>query len=41
MSELIKASQIVGYRSLHYEGLKKVLLSLTRIEEIEKYANFD
>ncbi len=41
MSELIQASQKVGYRPLHYDGLKKVLLGLTTIEEIEKYATFD
>jgi type II secretory ATPase GspE/PulE/Tfp pilus assembly ATPase PilB-like protein len=41
MSELLKASHKVGYRPLHYDGLKKVLLGLTTIEEIEKYATFD
>lgn len=41
MSELIQASQRVDYHPLHYDGLKKVLLGLTTIEEIEKYATFD
>lgn len=33
--ELIEAASKVGYRPLRYDGLKKVLLGLTTIEEIE------
>lgn len=34
---LLKHAHKLGYRSLRYDGLKKVLLGLTTIEEIEKH----
>ena len=33
--EIIEAASKVGYRPLRYDGLKKVLLGLTTIEEVE------
>jgi type IV pilus assembly protein PilB len=33
--ELIEMASRIGYRPLRYDGLKKVLLGLTTIEEIE------
>ena len=33
--DLISAGQKVGYHPLRYDGLKKVLLGLTTIEEVE------
>ena len=35
--ELLRHATKLGYRSLRYDGLKKVLLGLTSIEEIEKH----
>ena len=35
--QLLKYANKLGYRSLRYDGLKKVLLGLTTIEEIEKH----
>ena len=35
--QLLKYATKLGYRSLRYDGLKKVLLGLTTIEEIEKH----
>jgi type IV pilus assembly protein PilB len=35
--QLLKYATQLGYRSLRYDGLKKVLLGLTTIEEIEKH----
>ena len=35
--ELLRYATKLGYRSLRYDGLKKVLLGLTTIEEIEKH----
>jgi type IV pilus assembly protein PilB len=34
-AEIIEEAQRIGYRPLRYDGLKKVLLGLTTIEEIE------
>ena len=34
--EITRAAGRVGYRSLRYDGLKKVLLGLTTIDEIEQ-----
>ncbi len=39
--EITKAAAKVGYRSLRYDGLKKVLLGLTTIEEIEENTSFE
>jgi type IV pilus assembly protein PilB len=33
--EITKAAAKVGYKPLRYDGLKKVLLGLTTIDEIE------
>jgi type II secretory ATPase GspE/PulE/Tfp pilus assembly ATPase PilB-like protein len=35
--ELLATARKLGYRSLRYDGLKKVLLGMTTIEEIEKH----
>jgi type IV pilus assembly protein PilB len=35
--ELLRYATKLGYRSLRYDGMKKVLLGLTTIEEIEKH----
>ncbi len=39
--EITRAAAKVGYRSLRYDGLKKVLLGLTTIEEIEESTSFE
>jgi type II secretory ATPase GspE/PulE/Tfp pilus assembly ATPase PilB-like protein len=39
--EITRAAAKVGYRSLRYDGLKKVLLGLTTIEEIEENTAFE
>ena len=39
--ELGRAARKVGYRPLRYDGLKKVLLGFTTIEELEAHASFD
>ena len=39
--EITRAAAKVGYRPLRYDGLKKVLLGLTTIEEIEQNTNFE
>lgn len=36
-NELLRYANRLGYRSLRYDGMKKVLLGLTTIEEIEKH----
>jgi len=36
-NELLRHATRLGYRSLRYDGLKKVLLGLTTVEEIEKH----
>lgn len=40
-AEINKAAAKVGYRPLRYDGLKKVLLGLTTIEEIEQNTSFE
>ncbi len=39
--EITRAATRVGYRPLRYDGLKKVLLGLTTIEEIEQNTSFE
>jgi len=39
--EITRAATKVGYRPLRYDGLKKVLLGLTTIEEIEQNTSFE
>ncbi|MDB6168221.1 MAG: type secretion system protein [Verrucomicrobia bacterium] len=39
--EITQAAAKVGYRPLRYDGLKKVLLGLTTIEEIEQNTSFE
>jgi len=41
VDELSKAARKVGYRPLRYDGLKKVLLGLTTIDEIEGNTSFE
>lgn len=41
MEDLARAARKVGYRPLRYDGLKKVLLGLTTIEEIEQNTSFE
>jgi type II secretory ATPase GspE/PulE/Tfp pilus assembly ATPase PilB-like protein len=41
LDELAKAARKVGYKPLRYDGLKKVLLGLTTIEEIEANSSFE
>jgi type IV pilus assembly protein PilB len=41
IAELHHAAEKVGYKSLRYDGLKKVLLGLTTIDEIEKNTTFE
>jgi len=41
VEELSRAAKKVGYRPLRYDGLKKVLLGLTTIEEIESKTSFE
>ncbi len=36
MTDLARAAKKVGYRPMRYDGLKKVLLGLTTIEEVER-----
>lgn len=40
-AELIKAAWKTGYRPLRYDGLKKVLLGLTTIEEVDKQTSVE
>lgn len=39
--EITRAAARVGYRSLRYDGMRKVLLGLTTIEEIEQNTSFE
>ena len=39
--EITRAAGRVGYRSLRYDGMRKVLLGLTTIEEIEQNTSFE
>jgi type IV pilus assembly protein PilB len=41
VQEITKAAAKVGYRPLRYDGLKKVLLGLTTITEIEQNTSFE
>jgi type IV pilus assembly protein PilB len=41
VEELTKAAKKVGYKPLRYDGLKKVLLGLTTIDEIEQNTSFE
>lgn len=41
LQELKEAAQKTGYRSLRHDGLLKVLLGLTTIEEIEKHSSLE
>ncbi len=41
VEELSKAAKKVGYKPLRYDGLKKVLLGLTTIDEIEQNTSFE
>ena len=41
VQEITRAAAKVGYRPLRYDGLKKVLLGLTTIEEIEQNTSFE
>ena len=36
MTDLVRAAKKVGYRPMRYDGLKKVLLGLTTVEEVER-----
>jgi type IV pilus assembly protein PilB len=39
--EITRAAARVGYRSLRYDGMRKVLLGLTTIDEIEQNTSFE
>jgi type IV pilus assembly protein PilB len=39
--ELTIAAEKIGYRPLRYDGLKKVLLGYTTVEELESHASFE
>jgi len=39
--EITRTAAKVGYRPLRYDGLKKVLLGLTTIEEIDQNTSFE
>ena len=41
VQEIARAAAKVGYRPLRYDGLKKVLLGLTTIDEIEANTSFE
>jgi type IV pilus assembly protein PilB len=41
VQEISRAAAKVGYKPLRYDGLKKVLLGLTTIEEIENNTSFE
>ena len=41
LQELKESAKKTGYRSLRYDGLLKVLLGLTTIEEIEKHSSLE
>jgi type IV pilus assembly protein PilB len=41
VQEITQAAAKVGYKPLRYDGLKKVLLGLTTIEEIEQNTSFE
>ena len=41
VQDIARAAAKVGYKALRYDGLKKVLLGLTTIEEIEQSTSFE
>jgi type IV pilus assembly protein PilB len=41
VQDIAHAAEKIGYKSLRYDGLKKVLLGLTTIEEIEQSTSFE
>jgi type IV pilus assembly protein PilB len=41
VQEITKAAAKVGYKPLRYDGLKKVLLGMTTITEIEQNTSFE
>lgn len=41
VSDIVRAARKVGYQPLRYDGLKKVLLGLTTIEQIEENSSFE
>ena len=41
VQEIVTAARKVGYRPLRYDGLKKVLLGLTTIEQVEENSSFE
>ena len=41
LQELKEAAEAVGYKSLRYDGLLKVLLGMTTVEEIEKHTSLE
>ena len=41
VQEITKAAAKVGFKPLRYDGLKKVLLGFTTIEEIEANSSFE
>ena len=41
VQEITRAASRVGYRTLRYDGMRKVLLGLTTIEEIEQNTSFE
>jgi type IV pilus assembly protein PilB len=41
VQEISRAANKVGYRPLRYDGLNKVLIGLTTIEEVEENSSFD
>ena len=41
VQDIVRAARKVGYQTLRYDGLKKVLLGLTTIEQIEENSSFE
>jgi type II secretory ATPase GspE/PulE/Tfp pilus assembly ATPase PilB-like protein len=41
VQEISRAAAKVGYRPLRYDGLRKVLLGLTTIDEIDQNTSFE
>jgi type IV pilus assembly protein PilB len=41
VQEISRAAGKIGYRPLRYDGLNKVLIGLTTIEEIEENSSFE
>ena len=40
-AELLQAAVSAGFKPMRYDGLKKVLLGLTTIDELDRHASFD